>query len=511
MPSENTKRIARNTGALYFRLLLSMAVTFYTSRVVLNVLGVEDYGIYNVVGGIVALFGFLQATMSGAILRFLTYELGQGNEQRLKETFSTAVLIHVGIAVVFFIIAETIGLWFLNTQLSIPAERMFAAGCVYQLSIISTMLSITQAPYYASIIAHEKITVYAYIEILNVTLKLLIVYLLTIGGYDKLILYAVLVLCVYAIITAVQRGYCLRHFQECRFHFVFNRKIFKPLLSFSGWELYGNTGAIVETQGVNMLLNIFFGTVANAAAAVANQVQFAVGSFASNIVTAVRPQIVKSYASGDINYMIRLIYSSARFMYLLVLLLSLPILLDTHFVLSLWLKTVPEYTVRFCQFALLYSCFANMSSVIMAGIQATGNIKYANIANGTLFLSIVPLTYLIFKFDGSPYVPYACNALFVFMGCLINLYILKRLIREVSLRYFLSHVLWSCFWVTVLSALIPICIKLSMEESWQRFLLIGTTSVVSTALFSYSLAFTKQERNYLLDMVRRRLHLETEE
>ena len=266
-PTSN-KRIAKNALMLYIRMFISMIVGLYTSRVVLATLGVEDYGIYGVVGGVVSMMGFLNASMSGATSRFLTFELGRGDMKRLADTFSSALIVHIGIAIIVFIVAETVGLWFLCNKLVIPEDRMEAAHWVYQCSILSAMLGITQAPYNASIIAHEKMGVYAYVEILNVTLKLLIVYLLVIGDFDKLKLYAVLVLAVSVLIMLIYRIYCIRMFQETHFHFVWKKDILKPLLSFSGWNLYGNLGNMFQQQGTNFVINFFFGVVMNAAMSV---------------------------------------------------------------------------------------------------------------------------------------------------------------------------------------------------------------------------------------------------
>ena len=280
------QRIARNAVMLYIRMFLTMIVGLYTSRVVLNVLGVEDFGTYGVVGGIVAMMGFLNASMSGATSRFLTFELGRGDQKRLADTFSSALIAHMMIALFVLVVAETVGLWFLTHKLVIPAGRMPAAHWVYQMSILSAMISITQVPYNATIIAHEKMDVYAYVEILNVTLKLLIVYLLTIGNFDKLILYAALVLAVSIVIRMIYRVYCLRHFAESHFHWIWDKSILKPLLNFSGWDLYGNMAFTVRTHGANFILNSFYGVVLNAASGIAATVQGVVLGFSSNVVLA---------------------------------------------------------------------------------------------------------------------------------------------------------------------------------------------------------------------------------
>lgn len=295
---EENKRIAKNAIMLYLRMFLTMIVGLYTSRIVLTTLGVEDYGVYGVVGGIVSMLSFLNASMSGATSRFLTFELGRGDRQRLSDTFSTALIFHVLIAIIVFIIAETVGLWFFYNKLVIPENRIDAAFWVYQLSILSSMFTITQVPYNSCIIAHEKMDVYAYVEMLNVTLKLGIVYLLMVGNFDKLILYAVLVFLVSFIIMFIYRIYCLYMFEECKFHFIVKKAYMSPFLTFSGWDLYGNLSYTVRIQGANFVLNMFYGVVLNAANGIASTVQGILMGFSSNIIMAFKPAIIKKYAVG---------------------------------------------------------------------------------------------------------------------------------------------------------------------------------------------------------------------
>ena len=290
--SANNKRIAKNTAFLYLRMFISMAVSLYTSRIVLQTLGVEDFGVYNVVGGVVAMFSFINATMSTATSRFLTFEIGKGNQQRLNDTFNASFWVHVIIAIIVVVLCETIGIWFITNKMVIPEGREFATQVVFQLSIIAAVISITQVPYNATIIAHEKMNIYAYIELVNVFLKLGIVYFLMISSFDKLILYAVMTLLVNACVMMFYRYYGKRKFKECKISRKLQWDIIKPMLNFSCWDLYGNLSVTARTQGVAMLLNVFFGPIMNAAEAISTQVQTAVIAFASNVNTAVRPQIV---------------------------------------------------------------------------------------------------------------------------------------------------------------------------------------------------------------------------
>ena len=357
MESSN-RRIARNTLMLYIRMLLTVAVGIYTSRVVLNTLGVEDYGICNVVGGVVSMLGFLNASLAGATSRFITFELGRGDRQRLADTFSSALIAHMGIALVVVLVAETAGLWFVTHKLVIPAERMTAALWVYHLSIAAAAISITQVPYTACVIAHERMGVYAYMEILNSVLKLLIVYVLLVGNFDKLKLYAVLTFLISATIAIIYRIYCIRMFDEAHFHWTINKAILRPMVSFSAWDVYGNLSVSANSQGTNMMLNMFFGPIVNAAAGVANTITGIISGFANNVTTAFRPQIVKQYAQGNISEMQQLLTNAAKFHLLLFMTLMIPLFIEIENVLRLWLGQVPPHAVQFCRATLLCQAIA---------------------------------------------------------------------------------------------------------------------------------------------------------
>jgi O-antigen/teichoic acid export membrane protein len=466
-------------------MLISMIVSLYTSRVVLNTLGVSDFGIYGVVGAVVGLLTFLNASMSGATSRFLTFELGKGDDNKLKDVFATALIIHCGIALVIIIIAETLGLWLLMQKLVIPESRMAAAQWVYQFSILSMAISVTQVPYNASIIAHEKMDVYAYIEILNVVLKLVIVYLLVIGNFDKLILYAFLVLAVSTFIALLYRFYCIRKFKECHFAWVIRPSILKPMLTFSGWDLYGNMSDVARGQGVNMLLNVFFGTVANAACGIATQVQGVIMAFAGNISTAVRPQIIKSYASGDYNAMLKLIYVSAKYVFLMLLFISLPVLLETHFILLIWLNKVPEYTIWFTRYSILFNYYAAISYIIAAGIHATGKIKRISLINGTLYLLVLPFSYFAFRLSANINTPFVFNVLAVIIGCLLNIYTLKLYVKQASYFDFIYKVFVPTILIAVASGLIALYVQSFFAEGWLRFIMICIVSSLTILFMTY--------------------------
>lgn len=505
--ASNNKRIAKNTLMLYIRMLLSMVVSLYTSRVVLNTLGVEDYGIYGVVGGVVSMFSFLNASMSGATSRFLTFEIGKGDFQRLKETFSSALIIHIGIAFVIILLAETVGLWFLVNKLVIPAERMEAAHWVYQLSVLSMAVSVTQVPYNASIISHEKMDIYAYVEILNVTLKLLIVYLLVIGNFDKLILYAVLTLAVSIIIAFIYRIYCIKHFAECHFYWSWNSEMLKTMLSFSGWDLYGNMSVMARQQGVNILLNLFFGPLMNAASAIASQVQGAIGAFASNVLTAAKPQIIKLYASKESEQMVSLIRDTIRINFFLLLIFTIPLLCEMDFVLKIWLGDVPDYTSIFCIYTLLFNFFANMSVVLVTGIHATGRIKRPSLINGSLYLMVVPLSYITFLLKSEALVPYVFNLLAVFCGMISNGYTLKLYVKEFSLYTYITKDLSLCIFVLLITFSLTYSLHYIISEGWIRLLLVINFSTIILLLIGYNMILSKSMKLKIKSCVKNKIRL----
>ena len=422
----NNKRIAKNTLMLYIRMLLSMVVSLYTSRVVLEVLGVEDYGIYGLVGGVVAMFSFLNSTMAGATSRFLTFEMGRGDQGRLKATFSSALIIHIGIALLVLILAESVGLWFLNNKLVIPEGRMHAAHLVLQFSVISMLINFTQVPYNAAIIAHEKMDVYAYVELLNVFLKLAIVYLLSIGNYDKLILYAFLVLVVSVLIAFIYRIYCVKHYDETKFSLYFDKQISKEIISFSLYNLLGNMGSVVNTQGTAFVINKFFGLVYNAASTVGTTVSGVITGFASNIMTAFRPQITKSYAAGELENFQSLLSWATKAVLLVYALVAIPVAISINELLALWLVEVPYYANTFCQLLLLNIFFETSRYIVIMGIHATGKVKLVSISAGISFLLNPFIVYLMFYMNMPAAFAYVSLIVINIVLTLVDIIILKH-------------------------------------------------------------------------------------
>lgn len=490
----NNKRIAKNTLLLYFRMLFIMAINLYTSRIVLKILGIEDFGIYNAVGGIVAMFGFLTSAMSISTQRYITYELGKNNLKQLNKIFNTSITIHAIISVIILILAETIGLWFLYNKMTIPIERINAALWTYQASIASAIILIMSVPYNATIIAHEKMSAFAYISVLEVVLKLAIVYLLLIGSFDKLKLYSILILIVQLIIRIIYGQYCKKHFLETKIHFIKDKSLFKEMLSFAGWNLWGNCAGIASTQGVNILLNIFFGPHINAARGIAVQVQGAVNQFASNFQTAINPQITKSYAQGDYNYMHNLIFSSSKFTFYLLLLLTLPLQIETKTILNFWLGTVPDYTEIFLRLILCVTLIDATANPLVVSALATGKVKIYQTIVGSILFSIFPLSYIFLKAGTNPIFVFIIHLLICILAFIIRLIIIHSIINLSLIEYF-KKVILKLLLVSSISVSILIGLKNIFNDSnISNFIILCFASTVIVTAFTYSIGLNKNEK-----------------
>lgn len=373
--ASDNKRIAKNTLLLYIRTILIMLVSLYTSRVVLNTLGVEDYGIYQAVGGVVAMFSVISGALSNSISRFITFGLGRGDLDNLNRVFCTSINIQILISVIVLLLCEAVGVWFLNYKMNIPVDRLPAANWVLQSSLITFVLGLLSTPFNASIIAHEHMNAFAYISILEAVLKLIIIYALCISPYDKLISYSILLVIVSAIIRFIYGLYCRKHFSECKYRFIYDKPIFREMVGFAGWNFFTNAAYIFNTQGISILINIYFGVALNAARGIATQVDAAVRQFVDNFSMAVNPQITKSYASGDIERMNYLICKGARFSFFLLFLFCLPVIVETNYILSIWLKTVPNYTVAFVRLAFVGSLITCLGTTGYTACMATGKIR----------------------------------------------------------------------------------------------------------------------------------------
>lgn len=482
---------------LYFRMILTMLVSLYTSRVVLNVLGVENYGTYNVVGGVVTMFGFFNGAMSSATQRFLSFDLGRGDYVQLRRTFNATQLIHIGIALLIFLLAETIGLWFVNTQLNLPEGRMEAARWVYHFSVLSFMISIIQVPYNAVILARERMSVYAYMSILEVLLKLLIVFMLTWIAFDKLKLYGILLFAVSFIVASIYRIYCLKQFDETRFELIKDKVLYKTLISYSGWNLFGNIAAVAKGQGVSIILNIFFGTVVNAAQGVANQVSAAVTSFVGNFQMASNPQIIKSYAAEDKAYMANLVIRTSKFSFYLLFILTLPVMLEIEYILKLWLKIVPNYTAIFTILILINALIDTVSGPLMTSLQATGKIKVYQSVVGILLILILPISYLFFKLGFPPETTFFVSICISIVAFIFRLLLTKKQIPEFSIRQFLQEIVIRNIPIILLSVLITWLIQINMHPGFTRLIIVTFTSLCITTITIYLIGLKSNEKTFV--------------
>lgn len=500
--SDNNKRIAKNTLLLYVRMLFTMAVSLFTSRVILNTLGVEDYGINNVVGGIVTMFSVLSGSLSSSISRFITFELGKGNIERLKTIFSTGVNIQLGMSVLIIIIAEAVGIWFLNAKMNIPADRMVAANWVFQCAILTFVLNLLSVPYNAAIIAHEKMSAFAYISVVEVTLKLIIVYMLTISPFDRLKTYAVLLLCVGAVIRFIYGYYCKRHFEECTYHFVFDKPVLKEMTGFAGWNFLGNGAYMLNTQGVNILMNLYFGVAVNAARGIATQVDAALKQFVNNFTTAVNPQITKSYAQGDLDYMHKLVCRSAKFSAFLMMFFAVPIILETNTILTIWLKTVPDYAVIFLQWIIISSFMDTvLANSLVTSMFATGKIKRYQIIVTTVGCLVFPLSWIAFKLGFEPQVGYILYFIIYTILLFVRLYLLKDMVKLPVMMY-IREVLYKLAPIIVVGFSIPGILILTMDAGWLRLILVCLLSVLVTAASEYFIGLSNKEKNFVAEKIK---------
>ena len=497
----NSRRIAKNTLLLYVRMLFTMAIGLYTSRVVLNTLGVTDYGIYNVVGGVISLLGFITSSMAGASSRYITYDLGKGDMAVMKRTFGNIISIHFVLAGVVFLVGETLGLWFVLNKLQIPSERMTAAFWVYQFSVFSAILGVVSVPYNAAIIAHERMKAFAYIGIVDALLKLLIVYLLLVVPYDKLIVYAMLLFCVQVFDRVVYGWYCVRNFEEARAKCTFDKSLFKKIFGFAAWTMNGNLAIIGYTQGINILLNLFFGPAVNAARGVAVQVQGVVQSFCSNFQTALNPQLTKSYAQNDLHRMHKLLTQSSKFSFFLLFLIALPVMFEAPLVLGWWLGIVPEHTVNFLRLILCSSMLATLSNPLIVSVHATGSIKKFRIVEGTMLLSIVPIAYLLLKlFSIRPEYVFFVHIIIEMLTQYARMRIVLPMISMRIGRY-VKDVVLPIFKVLVVAPVLPLCLYVVMRQSVGAFFIVCSISLMAVSLAVYFVGCTKGEQEYIKRLV----------
>lgn len=505
--SENTKRIAKNTGLLYIRTIVMMLISLYTSRIVLEALGVDNYGINNVVGGVVGMFSVISGSLSGSISRFLTFALGEGNYEKLRKVFSLCVSIQVIIGLSIIVIGEIVGVWFINNKLNISPDRLIAAHWVFQCGLFSFFTGLISVPYNACLIAHERMGIFAYMTIIEATVKLLIAYAIFITPFDKLITLSVLNMGVAIFMRLFYGWYCARKFEECRYEFKsFDKGLAKEMTSFAGWAFFGNTAWMFNTQGVNILVNVFFGVAYNAARGVAGQVEGAVMGFVNNFSTAVNPQITKSYAKKDWTYLFPLICNGTKYQFFLMLLFLVPIEFEADTLLSIWLIDVPPLAPLFLRLSLLCTVTTLYGGTTLAAIIATGKIRRYQLSVTAIGCLVFPLTWIGYKM-GLPV--YSTYLFFMFIYLIligVRLFYLKVLMGF-PISMFIRTTVFPSIYVAILACIIPAVIVFFVPSSLLRFFSLISISVISTLFIVLFIGMTRSERDKILNFVKEKATL----
>lgn len=500
----NNQRIVKNTMLLYIRMFLIMGVSFYTSRVILKALGVEDFGIYNVVGGIISMLGLIKGVMSGATSRYLNYALGKGDKELAKKSFNVTLVIYFVLAAVFVVVAETIGLWFLNTQLVIPDERMTAANWVFQFTIVSSVNQLIATPYNAAVIAREKMSIFAYISIFEVVLKLLIVFLLFISPIDRLILYGLLYMLSDLLITEIYRLYCRKHYPETHFQLYKDKALYKEILSYSSWNLFGQIAKFVKGQGLNILLNMFFNPAVNASRGLSYQINNAINQFVHNFYIAVVPQITKYYAKNEMENMINLICRSAKMALFLFVLFALPFTIEAPTVIKLWLGQLPENVVEFVRIILLISMLDCIQGPLKTAAQATGKVAKYETTIGIIALLNIPISYVLLKLE-YPAVTVFYVSLGLSVVALLARLILLRGMINFPIRRYLNYVVVRGGVVIVMSAAIPLYLHYRLTESITNSWIIIIAAIICECIIIYFMGLNKPEKDFVWGIINKKL------
>ena len=498
--SSNNKRIAKNTLLLYFRMLFLMFIGLFTSRINLQSLGVDNFGIYNVVGGVVAMLSVLTGSLGVAISRDITFEIGRGDKERLNKVFSSAVTIQLFMSILVIIIAEVVGVWFLNNKMVIPADRLYAANWVLQFSTASFVLTLISVPYNACIIAHEKISVFAYITIYEAIMKLVIAYSVFVTPIDKLITYAALLLFLSLSMRIIYGIYCSRKFEECHYRFVFDKDLLKHMGGFAGWTMFGNLAYVGYSQGLNILLNLFFGPSVNAARGVAMQVNEKVSAFCTNFQMALNPQITKSYAANDLKRMHSLVYASSKYSFFMLLLLSLPIMIEAPSILHYWLGVVPDHTVWFVRLIFMILMVDATANPLTVGVQANGNIKVYQIIVGSILLLIVPISYVALKMGCIPEGVFIVHLSVVILAQCVRIYMVRNMI-QLSVSEYIKKVIVKIGLVVATATILPLLLHSYLQSDFMSMILVCLVSMINVMVSVYALGLTVEERIKVYDKV----------
>lgn len=503
---DNNKRIAKNTLCLYIRMFVMMLTALFTSRIVLDVLGAADYGLNNVISGVVVLFSFLNSALLSATQRFLNFHLGRKDYKQTKVVFCMSLNTYMLLSVLVIILGETLGLWFVNAHLNIPQERMYAAQWVYQFTLIQFVINLLRVPYNASIIAYERMNFFAYVSLVEVIAKLAVVYLLYVTTFDKLVFYSFLYTIVPFIITLVYKLYCNRHFDTTKYKAIWDRTAFKDIFSFSGWSLFGSLANLSAQQGLNILINIFYGVTVNAAAGIANQVSQNVYGFISNFQTAFQPQIVKTFATKEVERFHKLIFQTSKFSYFMVLILVLPILFTLDGLLEIWLKQVPEYTAIFCRLILIFLSIEAVTAPLWMSVQATGKIRNYQILMASLIFLNFPIAYIVLKIGLPVYTVWIVRIIVNLLTMMARCVYMKMKLDFPLLPY-LHNVVMPVVCVTVAALPIPIILHYCISGFWMNLIVVGITTMLVTILDVYFIGMNAHEKGMARNMIFKKIPL----
>lgn len=502
--ASNGERVAKNTIYLYMRTGVTMLVSLYTSRIVLNALGVEDFGIWGVLGGLVSMFGFINSSLSSSVFRYLTHAIGTSDKRQINDNYSVSIVIHLVLAIVIFLLCESIGQWFLQTKLVVPVAKQAMANAVFHIVIATSCISLLSVPFNSVIIAYERMNVFAYMAIVDVVIKLAIAYLIDLLPNNKLYWYAIMMLSVCVLMLFFYFLYVKLNFKTLRVNLRVDRKTYFAILGFSGWSLFGNLAYIGYTQGLNMLINMFFGPIANAARAISLQIEQSIRTFVTNFQTAINPQIIKKFASGEMDRMHALIFTSSKFSVYLLLFLALPVVLETDFILDIWLKQVPAHTTAFCRIMFMVITLETLSNAIGIGVVATGEIKKYHVIVGLILLSIVPISYFILCMGA------VVESVFVVYFVVEIIAVVARLMvanKQIYLPVgaFFRDVICKFLLVLCLSAAMPLLSVYMMRPGFERFIVVILLSMLSTCITIYHVGLTNVEREMLRAMIIRKI------
>ena len=482
-------------------MLFLMLISLYTSRVILDALGVEDYGIYNVVGGFVSMFALISAALTSACSRFLNFELGKGDPERQNVVFSTAVTIQWGLAILVAVLSEAIGVWYVNNVMVLSPERLTAANWCFQFSIFNFCMNLITVPYNASIIAHEKMKAFAYVSIFQGIAQLGISFMVYFDPFDRLVFYALMLMILQFLVQYMYQVYCKKHFKECHYRFVIDKPLLRHLFSYSLWHLVGNGASVLKGHGVNLVLNFFFGPAVNAARGIASQVDSAVNQFSSSFMMAMNPQITQSYSRGDLKDMFKLVNRGSRFSFYLLFMLGLPVIINADYILHIWLKDVPAHTVAFVQLTLISMMITSVSRPIITAQNATGDVRNYQLVVGGVVLLNLPLSYLLLNLGMVPEIVVVVAIFVEILAFLARIYMLPFTIKEFRPLLFIRDVILKCLIVIVFAVPVPVLIYMYLPENFYTFVLNVCICILSSVIVIYFVGCNANERAIIVSAV----------